>query len=193
MFDHKSGTQRLGGLLFLGLALMQTACSGDGATGPASGTISFAASTSGEAIDADGYQAIVHGVGTKAVAVNGTIAFGDVPAGEYETELADVADNCTVTGDNPRSLTVRVGETSEASFQVACAPITGSIAVTISTTGDGTDIDGFLLSIDGTSPVQIEADASLTFSNQSPGATTPSNWWAVCPHSAQWSVTAPKP
>src|SRR5205823_8872719 len=46
-----------------------------------------------------------------------------------------VASNCTVSGANPRTVTVPAGGTGHADFTIDCAPTTGELVVTTATTG----------------------------------------------------------
>ena len=42
--------------------------------------------------------------------------------GQFSLELTDVAGNCTVVGDNPRTVVVAARDTAVTAFQVTCAP-----------------------------------------------------------------------
>src|SRR5207253_6788581 len=46
-----------------------------------------------------------------------------------------VASNCTVSGANPRTVSVPAGGTGHADFTIDCAPTTGELVVTTATTG----------------------------------------------------------
>src|SRR5204863_9641669 len=84
--------------------------------------------------------------------------------------LSGVAANCTVSGANPRTVTVPSGGTVSTTFSVSCAPTgggTGSLTVTTSTTGSNLDPDGYTITIDGSFSQPIATNASLTFTGPS--------------------------
>jgi hypothetical protein len=113
--------------------------------------------TTGGALDPDGYAACVdpapdgHGgtscayAGPLAVWVNGfwTVI---VDTGPHAVLLTGLAANCTVTGDNPRAVSVARGETAAVPFAVACAAAT--LHITTTTTGVSFDPDGYGLCVD---------------------------------------------
>jgi hypothetical protein len=110
----------------LGAMLLQ-ACAGDGTTGPVNdppanlpGTIALTMRTAGIGMDADGYTVTVDGVARGAVAAKGTTWIRAVPPGIAEVELAGVSAECSVTGGNPRSVAVPVGEVVRVTVEVAC-------------------------------------------------------------------------
>ncbi len=70
-----------------------------------------------------------------------------VEEGSYTLELVHVADNCTVGGENPRTVQVSEGETVSVTFQVACTA-DGHIKVTVVTTGEDRD-DMYTLAFNG--------------------------------------------
>ena len=101
--------------------------------------------TTGVSLDADGYSLCVDyatdwesyaGCATDgAVGVNGAVTLS-VASGTHVVGLNGVAPNCTVSGDNPR--TVDVGDSTDVSFVITCVA-TGTVHVTTATTG--TDLD----------------------------------------------------
>ncbi len=93
---------------------------GDDPIGPELGTVVVEVTTSGVAFDEDGFVVdLDDGAQTEDVDVSGSVTF-EVEAGDHTVELTDIAVNCMVDGDNPVSVTVTAGETSTASFAVAC-------------------------------------------------------------------------
>jgi hypothetical protein len=88
--------------------------------------IEITTSTTGVDLDADGYTLSVDDSLSHEIGVNDTrrLLLRD-PVGDHSLELADVADNCTVQGDNPRSVNVPecLGPL-EVMFEVACASLT---------------------------------------------------------------------
>ena len=93
---------------------------GDDMTGPQLGTVEVDVTTSGVAIDADGFVlGLDDGAQTEDIDTSGSVTL-DVEAGDHTVKLRDIAVNCMVDGDNPVSVTVTAGEISTASFAVTC-------------------------------------------------------------------------
>jgi hypothetical protein len=159
-FDTKGGTL----LLALSLLAGQISCDGDSGTGPGSltGRIEIATSTSGANLDPDGFTVTVDGAQNQSIGSNGAAAFSGVAAGDHDVELTGVSANCTVEGDNPRSVTVSGGGVTATAFEITCAP-TGAIEVTVSTTGVDLDPDGYLVTVNGSRSQSIGVNASVTF------------------------------
>src|SRR5205823_3971217 len=94
-------------------------------TGGGTGTLTVTASTTGSDLDPDGYTVTLDGGATsQSVATNGSVSFIG-PAGDHSVALSDVAANCTVSGANPRTVTVPSGGTTTTTFSVSCAPTGG--------------------------------------------------------------------
>ncbi len=82
--------------------------------------------TTGTQIDSDGYTVTLIGAGlpqpdARRFQPNGaeTYHFSGVD-GEHVAELRDVAENCSVSGRNPRAVDVVPGARSETIFEIAC-------------------------------------------------------------------------
>jgi hypothetical protein len=113
---------------------------------------------------------------SKAIGVNDSKTFADVPVGNYELVLTNIAGNCTVTDtDGPsRNVSVTANETANVQYAVDCPapqPTTGSIRVTTNTSGDNQD-DGYEVALDGGSSRSIGANDGVTFDNVAPGQHT---------------------
>jgi hypothetical protein len=91
------------------------------------GFIEISVRTNGTALDTDGYRVRVDGVQTQAVAANGGITLSDISQGSHSVELTELAGNCVVEGENPRTVVVPSGKTLSLSFVVMCRP-RGSIS-----------------------------------------------------------------
>src|SRR5438552_1241623 len=128
--------------------------------------------TTGGQVDPNGYSVCVDpeydyddvycysGV-PQAIGLNGTLTIG-VPAGNHTVLLNDVADNCTVAGANPRSVSATASDTTEVPFSITCPP-PGSVHVSTSTVGVDVDPDGYYVCIDR-SPIETchwSRDASV--------------------------------
>lgn len=141
--------------------LTLNACGDDDTTGPTpTGSVEVTTSTTGGALDPDGYTVSVAGT-DQAIGVNGTVTVSDVATGSASVELTGVADNCTVAGDNPRSVTVTDGGTVSTTFDVTCQGM-GSVEITTSTTGGTPDPDGYTVSVDGAAGQAIGTDETIT-------------------------------
>lgn len=76
---------------------------------PPTGSVEVTTATAGESIDADGYVVAVDGGAGQAIGTDATLTVDDVEVGSRSLELGDVAANCTVSGDNPRTVNVTDG------------------------------------------------------------------------------------
>lgn len=160
----------IGAMVLCALSTVWTGCSesdggGMGPTVPTGGTLEVAVRTMGQSIDSDGYGVSVDGTSVGAIDVNGSVTLTELAAGDHVVELTDVAANCTVAGDNPRTLTVSEGGTASTTFQVDCALATGSLAVTTSTRGRETDTDGYALSVDGGAAVAVGVSETVVIAD----------------------------
>ena len=88
----------------------------------ANGSIRVTTITTGDDVDPDGYTAQLVGYAPYEfyLAVNGFYTYPSVQPGAYSVELKGVASNCTVSGTNPRSVTVTIGATADAVFAITC-------------------------------------------------------------------------
>ena len=159
--------------LFAGTALLlSTGCGGDdgGPSGPDDGSIAVTVSTTGSDLDPDGYVLSMAGESDRAIAVNGSATFSGVATGQHSVQLSGLAANCSVTGDNPATVSVSAGSTAQVAFQVACAALGGSVQVTVSTTGQDLDPDGYTVTIDGGSDRSIGLNGVTTYTGVSAGS-----------------------
>src|SRR5437899_7649585 len=146
-------------------------------TGPTTGSLTVTAATSGASgdIDPDGYTVSVDGgAASQPIPANGSVTFTG-PAGDHSIALTGVAANCTVSGANPRTVTVPAGGTATTTFSVSCAPTgptTGSLSVTTATSGASGDLDpdGYTVTLDGATTRAIGINASVTFTGLTPGS-----------------------
>jgi Tol biopolymer transport system component len=133
------------------------------------GSIEATTSTSGPDPDPDGYTVTVDGGTPEPVGVNGTVTIPGVSAGDRSVELGDVAGNCSVTGDNPRSVTVVAGETAATTFEVTCAEQVGNVELTTVTWGLNTD-NAYTMNVDGVSQGTISGNDTETLTAVPTGA-----------------------
>jgi len=83
------------------------------------GNLTVTTSTSGSS-QPSGYTVTVDGSQSQAIGSNGSVAFTNVAAGSHSIALTNVAANCTVSGANPRAVTVPSGGTVTTSFSASC-------------------------------------------------------------------------
>jgi hypothetical protein len=118
-------------------------------------TLHITTTTTGASLDPDGYYACVDvdndpwesgcGLYEAPIGVNGGVTM-PVPSGAHIVQLVGVALNCTVSGDNPRTVTANA--VTEVPFAVTCAA-TGSVRVTTATGGTDRDRDGYSVCVGG--------------------------------------------
>jgi hypothetical protein len=139
----------------------------------ASGSIQVVTTTSataGAEIDPDGYSILIDGQAAQPIGPNATLTVDQIADGQHTVELAGIAGNCGVGGQNPQSVSVLSGATATLSFEIICSSGTGSIQVVTTTSGAGTDPDGFALLLDGVDhrPIGVNATSSLPGLTASP-------------------------
>jgi hypothetical protein len=142
---------------------------------PATGGVNVSVATSGSSPDPDGYSVTVDGDAGRPIAANGTVAVPDLAVGSHLVGLAGVAANCTVEGDNPRSVEVIAGSVVPVDFSIECGTIptgAGTVTVTTVTSGAGGDPDGYDVRIGDGAVQPIGANATVSVANVTPGATT---------------------
>ncbi|MDH5234668.1 MAG: hypothetical protein OEW77_06880, partial [Gemmatimonadota bacterium] len=150
------------------LVLLTVACAGDSPTGPKTGSVRIATTTTGADLDADGYQFAIDGGTAQAIGVNAAVTVSDLTAASHSVTLSGLAANCSVSGANPRSVTVAAGVTADATFSVACLSLTGSIAVTVNATGAGLPAT-VNATIDGTAKGPLTIGSAATFTGYAVG------------------------
>lgn len=94
------------------------------------GTLSISTISSGIDFDPNGYAFYLHPESpdlgpdrVESIGTNDSFTFSELAVGEYVVELNDIADNCTVSGNNPRTVTVTGGNTTVTVFNITCEPL----------------------------------------------------------------------
>lgn len=101
------------------VALLSLAACGGTSTEPTTGALTVTLSTTGDALDPDGYTLTVN-ADERAIDVNGTVTYADLPSGAQSVALGGVAANCVASPTSPQTVTVVAGETATAAFTVTC-------------------------------------------------------------------------
>jgi hypothetical protein len=134
------------------LTLLGGACGGgpDAGTAPSpppeqtTGTIQVSVSTSGPAVDPDGYTIQLDDARSRPVAAQEHLVLGDVPAGRHTLALHGIARGCDPL--SPRSVDLAAGETARVSLEVRC-PGPATLRVITHTAGAPVDPDGYLVHV----------------------------------------------
>jgi hypothetical protein len=140
---------------------------------PGTGSLHITTATTGPDPDRNGYTFAIDGGVSQPIGVNGTTTLTNLAAGAHVATLADVAGNCTLQGTNTRSVTVTGGATTELNFLITCSATTGTIRVSVTTSGSPTDPDGYVVKLDGGDPgLSIGTSGSVSFSSVPAGTYT---------------------
>ena len=131
------------------------------------GGVFVSTNTTGVDLDADGYTVTVDGTASEVIAANGRVTFTQLYAADHSIALSGVAANCTLSGTNPRTVTVAPGKTASLTFSASCTPTgsgSGSLTVTTNSTGSNVDSNGYTVTIDGSfsQPIAM-TNGSVTF------------------------------
>ena len=137
---------------------------------PTSGALRASVSTAGGDLDLDGYAVAVDTFPSQPIGVNQAVVIPELPTGAHDVQLSGVAQNCTLAGQNPRSVSVITADTVETTFAVTCRA-TG-VQVTTITAGLDVDLDGYAVAVDGGSPQAIGVNATQAVTRLSAGTHT---------------------
>ena len=84
------------------------------------GVLRVITSTSGSGLDPDGYTLLFEGTLGYLLELNDDQLLPPLRPGQYSLELTEVSGNCSVTGENPRTVTVAARDTTVSTFEVSC-------------------------------------------------------------------------
>ena len=88
---------------------------------PTTGDLTVTTTTGGTGtLDPNGYTVTVDGA-TQPIATNGSVTFTGLTPSNHSVSLADVASNCVVSGQNPRTVAVTAGNTTQTNFGITCS------------------------------------------------------------------------
>jgi hypothetical protein len=148
-------------------ALLGSCRDAAGPAGPTVGAIRVVVATSGGDLDLDGYRVIVDSAAV-AIPDDGATVFAGLAGGSHVVAFEGIADNCTLSGQNPRAVNVIVGDTAQVQAAVVCVP-TG-VTISATTSGLDPDPDGYGVTIDGAFRSPLAVDDPVTISRLTPGS-----------------------
>jgi hypothetical protein len=163
------GCTRRTGLASLGLCLVMVSSGlallgcGVNGTEPSSGSLEITTVTSGADPDPDGYVVAVDNQAGTIVPANTTMQLQNLGTGDHQVQIADIAPNCALTGENIRRVSIIAGKTATVGFQIDCSPPEGSLEITTITSGSSPDPDGYIVTLNGKNRLRIAASATATF------------------------------
>lgn len=158
-------------VLVIALVLIGITAEGcDDGTGLARrGSIRVDVNMTGDDRDPDGFTVSVDGGVARTINASGTEIFSDPEPGVHVVSLGGVADNCAVSGDNPRTVDVTRGDIALTAFDVVCARTTGDLQVWSLTGGLELDGDGYSVTLDGAWSQSVASNGVVIFSFLAPG------------------------
>lgn len=143
--------------------------------------------TSGDPIELDGYTVKVDAAPARTLAVNASVVFPDLEAGNHSVELTGVEPDCTVLGANPRTVHT-TGGTATSLFLVRCS-VAGTGQVVVQTYTSGDDAARYEVELDGGRTAELGAKDVVTFYAIPAGPVT----LTLSGESTGCSVIAPNP
>jgi probable HAF family extracellular repeat protein len=84
------------------------------------GSIEVLLTMTGEYLDTDGGQVSVDGGDSRLLESESLVTFTSLAPGTHTVLLEDVAVNCTIEGQNPRTVEVEAGHAAQTTFSVTC-------------------------------------------------------------------------
>ena len=131
-------------------------------SGPGTGSLKVTVATTGADLDPDGFAISVDNGQAQAVPINGSVTIGSVPSGSRSVALTGLAPNCTAD-PGTRTITVAGGAEATVNFSVTCVAAQGAVQVTVQTTGDAPDPDGYAASLDGGPSQAVGVNGAVAF------------------------------
>src|SRR2546426_674744 len=135
--------------------------------------IQVTTATSGIDLDPNGYAVQIDGASLRQLLAAGTVTIDGLAGGDHSVVLSGAAANCTVGGDNPRTLHVITGgaarDTARTLFQVTCVAVTGSIEVKAATSGGDFTANGYTVLIDVGSLAPLPVNGATTIGGLTAG------------------------
>jgi len=127
------------------------------------GSVEVTTSTSGEKQDSDGYTFTIADKDS-SIGINETITIDGLEEGNYDAELSGIADNCSVEGENPRTVDVTAGETAKISFNINCSTTSSTGRIAFLSDRDGDDFDIYTIKPNGDDLRQVTDNSASEYS-----------------------------
>jgi hypothetical protein len=160
----------------VGLALLAAStgvsglsCGGGDVTAPTVGSLQIATATTGVELDPDGYTIQVDAETPQPIGIAATLERAGLSAGSHTVSLDGLAPNCSAL-DNPRSVTVAAGQSTSLAFAVTCTATAGGLTISVTTSGQTPDPNGYTIALDGGAGQPLGIDATLSLANLKPGS-----------------------
>jgi hypothetical protein len=99
---------------------------------PETGSVRFTAGTAGTSPDVDGYTVSIDGGAGQPIGSNASLRVESLSPGNHSAQLAGIAPNCSLSGDNPRTFVVTAGQTATVSLSITCTAAGPSLNLRIS-------------------------------------------------------------
>jgi hypothetical protein len=90
------------------------------AAAPGTGSVRITTATSGGSPDPDGYTIAIDQGNPLPISINDSRTVEGLSVGSHSVQLSGLAGNCSVSGENPRPVTVASGQTATVAFAVTC-------------------------------------------------------------------------
>lgn len=143
------------------VALLSAACTSSDPAGPeGSGFVQVFINAEGADAD-DAVRVNLDGDESVVVKTNASEVFADVPTGEHDLSLSEVADNCIVTPARQQTVFVEPNESSSVTFSLLCDELQGTLVTETRTSGAFPDPDGYSVIIDGLERGRIAPNGAL--------------------------------
>jgi hypothetical protein len=124
-----STMRNAGTVVVLAIVILAGGCGKD-TTGPGHGSLVVGVRASGETPDPDGFTVSLDGGASRLLFAGSGTTFEGVLAGSHVVELGDVADYCTLVGQNPRAVAVSGGASAQTVFDISCgSPDLGALTL----------------------------------------------------------------
>lgn len=128
------------------------------------GVLEVITQSSGDDQDPDGYSVAVDGSSGKSIDINDKIYYKDLQKGSYDLALSGIAQNCSVSDKNPRSVSISAGDTTSTSFDIECQTVINDRIAFQSNRGSVADI--YLMDPDGANQQALTNDPATDYSPQ---------------------------
>ncbi|PAU93632.1 hypothetical protein CK503_10785 [Aliifodinibius salipaludis] len=125
------------------------------------GVLEVITQSSGDDQDPDGYSVAVDGSSGKSIDINDKIYYKDLQKGSYNLSLWGIAQNCSVSGKNPRSVSISAGDTTSTSFDIECRAVINDRIAFQSNRGSVADI--YLMDPDGANQQALTNDPATDY------------------------------